>query len=239
MEFRTIKYPDNVIHIDRWMCPCCGMIFDFLPDLFPDGLGWTSYDPPLDHVDHWVDKDGNYHETDIERNEICPRCECDLSETPLQRVFVSATTSISDIEPIIKQGEGVTTEFKKIFPKPKDGHKLAKEIAAFATTQGGRIFLGVNDAGEIVGLQGIGTPLGRDSLQKSIRRVVGRIDPKVSLSVDFISNQDTHIALISIQKGKTPFCSINGTVYIRDLDSSRPATSEEIKSLVTHKKKTK
>lgn len=111
------KYPEDLIHIDRWMCPNCGLIFDFESD--PDELGWISYDPPLEHVNLWIDEKGNYHEAETERIEICPRCACNLDKNPLQRIFISATTTLDDIKPIIQNGESDLIEFmvKKLFLK--------------------------------------------------------------------------------------------------------------------------
>lgn len=225
IKFVAPKYPDDLIHIDRWMCPKCGFIFDFPPTSGPDELGWISYDPPLDHVDFWIDEKGDYHEDEIERTEICPRCSCNLDEHPLQRIFISATTNLDDIKPIIKKGEGDLIEFMVKYPD--NAHELAKEIAAFSTTKGGKIFLGVKNNGEIVGLNGIDTPEGIDELTKRIRGVAGKIIPKVDISVDTVSENEIHVAIITIRKGTMPFYECEGKVYIRELDASRPATYDE------------
>lgn len=51
---------------------------------------------------------------------------------------------------IIKQGEGVTTEFKEAYNKlPKS---LFETVCAFLNRNGGNIFLGVGDDGNIVGV---------------------------------------------------------------------------------------
>ena len=52
----------------------------------------------------------------------------------------------NDLESLINQGEGYTLEFKKAF-----SNSIGKEICAFANSKGGKIILGVNDKGEIVG----------------------------------------------------------------------------------------
>lgn len=223
--FKAPKYPDDLIHIDRWMCSNCGLIFDFSPESAPDELGWISYDPPLDNVNIWMDDDGNYFEEDIERAEICPRCACNLSENPLRRVFVSAKTTLNDIKPIIQQGEGLQTEFKVIYPETDI--KLAKEIAAFATTQGGKIFLGINDNGEAIGVKGVDTPKGKDDLTKRIRNLAEKIKPKVDISVDFVFETDIYIVIITVRKGVMPLYEYEGKVYIRFLESSREATFDE------------
>ncbi len=47
------------------------------------------------------------------------------------------------------RGEGQNLEFKREFPK--QATDLAKEIAAFATSNQGTILLGVSDSGDLVG----------------------------------------------------------------------------------------
>jgi len=47
-----------------------------------------------------------------------------------------------ELDFIIQEGEGQFIEFKENIDK-----SLAKEIVAFANSQGGRIFLGITDSG--------------------------------------------------------------------------------------------
>ena len=64
----TIKEP---LHIKRWMCGNCGLIFDFQFDEFEPG--WPKFDPPL----------YNYDFDESKRRELCPRCNVDFDELPL------------------------------------------------------------------------------------------------------------------------------------------------------------
>jgi len=50
----------------------------------------------------------------------------------------------------IKDGEGKTIEFKAELP---NSHALAKTIIAFSNTGGGKLIIGVNDQGTIIGLK--------------------------------------------------------------------------------------
>ena len=47
---------------------------------------------------------------------------------------------------VLQQGEGQFIEFKEKLDK-----KVAQEIVAFANSEGGRIFLGIDDKGKIKG----------------------------------------------------------------------------------------
>lgn len=56
----------------------------------------------------------------------------------------------ADIERLAGRGEGQTLEFKQRTPEPP---RLAKEIIAFANTDGGRLIIGIEDDGNVVGVK--------------------------------------------------------------------------------------
>ncbi len=56
----------------------------------------------------------------------------------------------SELWEIIANGENSGVEFKRDDVRPE---QLAKEVVAFANVQGGRILLGVEDDGQVTGLQ--------------------------------------------------------------------------------------
>ncbi len=216
------------LHVDRWMCSNCGLILDYQFD--PGELGWPKFDPPLHAAYYWEDEEGQHYE-EPERKELCPRCDFDFEKTPPVRVRVSPMNQLSDLSDMIQQGEGETLEFKKEFPK--DANKLRKTIAAFTTTQGGNILLGVDDRGDIVGFPGIDTPQGKDNLQKRIRGLLGQIQPTVEIRIDFFSDKKgLDAAVITVPRGPQPIYTIDGKVYIRELQQTRAASAEEITALV-------
>jgi ATP-dependent DNA helicase RecG len=55
-----------------------------------------------------------------------------------------------DINKIVAQGEGISIEFKKATDKVPTS--LYETVTSFANTNGGIILLGVDDNGEIVGI---------------------------------------------------------------------------------------
>ena len=78
-----------------------------------------------------------------------------------------ADKTISEAMPELRAcGEGTTTEFKVDFPPQI--HTLAEEVAAFATSGGGTILIGVADDGNVVGLDD-------EQRDKSFHRVQGVI----------------------------------------------------------------
>src|SRR5437667_8438542 len=55
-----------------------------------------------------------------------------------------------DLSELLQAGEGQRLEFKEEAIKPSD---LAETLVAFANAQGGIVIIGVNDAGEPVGMR--------------------------------------------------------------------------------------
>ena len=52
-----------------------------------------------------------------------------------------------ELQFILQQGEGLNTEFKE------GVNGIEKEIVAFANSNGGRIFLGIDDKGKVKGVK--------------------------------------------------------------------------------------
>lgn len=59
---------------------------------------------------------------------------------------MARTSAIYDL---IKQGEDQQLDFKQHISSP---HKIARTIVAFANSEGGRIIIGVDDSGDVVGV---------------------------------------------------------------------------------------
>jgi predicted HTH transcriptional regulator len=56
----------------------------------------------------------------------------------------------ADVQRLAGRGEGQTLEFKRRAPEPA---RLAKELIAFANTDGGRLLIGVDDDGTVTGVK--------------------------------------------------------------------------------------
>ncbi len=66
--------------------------------------------------------------------------------------LLACTTGMTrrELEQLVDLGEGISVEFKRRAPRPV---RIAKEAVALANTNGGRIVLGVNDDGTIMGVE--------------------------------------------------------------------------------------
>lgn len=136
------------------------------------------------------------------------------------------------LERDLQKGESQGIEFMADFPR--SARDLAKEIAAFATSNAGTIYLGVNDDGKLSGVSDVKNLrdiTGKDAFQKRIQGTCGTIKPSIRVKVDFLEKLGKIIIRISVPKGVEPMYYCRGIPYLRDLTSSRPAKPSEVKEL--------
>lgn len=84
--------------------------------------------------------------------------------------------TLPDLARLAAAGEGLTIEFKKRVPRPE---RLAREVIAFANTQGGRLLIGVDDDGTLAGL--------KDAIEEeyALREAIARhCDPPVPFGTE-------------------------------------------------------
>ena len=129
------------------------------------------------------------------------------------------------------RGENQELEYMESFPQ--NVRELAKEIAAFATSNPGTILIGVSDTGDLVGLEDALTIEGRDTLLRRIEGICrGTIKPSITPTVKFANEDDKVVLVIIVPKGSQPVYYSNHTPYIRHVTESRPAEPHEIVELV-------
>ena len=139
-----------------------------------------------------------------------------------------ADFDFSEALPVLRErGEGQALEFKREFPS--QAHELAKEIAAFATSNEGIILLGVEDNGAIVGLEGMKNPVNRDKLLRRLEGVCNKsVKPAVTPKIFWALEYDMVVLGITIPKGRQPIYYCNNIPYLRHMTSSRPAEPHEV-----------
>lgn len=143
-----------------------------------------------------------------------------------------ADEQLSNDLPILRsQGESQHLEFKKEFPS--NAQYLAKEIAAFATSNQGTILIGVSDEGDLVGISGAENQDVRDSLLKRLGGICsGTIKPAITPIAKFAYENDLIVLVINVPKGKQPIYYKGNIPYVRHFTDSRPAEPHEVLELI-------
>lgn len=135
-----------------------------------------------------------------------------------------------ELKAILATGESNTVEFKSDFPKNARG--LAKEIAAFGSTEGGRLILGVADDGSITGLA-LSTEAERKALRERIEGLCAQaISPSLEVAVDHIVVDGKEIAVINVPSGSEDVYYAGGVPYVRVMSVSRPASPQEVREII-------
>lgn len=121
-----------------------------------------------------------------------------------------------EFEFILQEGEGFKIEFKESF----DAKSLAKEIVAFANSEGGKIFIGVDDKGEIKGIKIT------NKLKSQIQDIARNCDPAVVIEIGAINN----VLIVNINEGSNKPYKCSDGFYLRQGSNSQKLSTDEIRT---------
>lgn len=131
-------------------------------------------------------------------------------------------------------GEGQHLEFKKRVPAPE---RITKEIIAFANTGGGRLLLGIDDDGTVVGV--------KDASEEEYvlqQALTNHSDPPVKVEVERVQvtrKRDVIVVVVPVSTRKPHFLvdPSNGvrTAYVRVEDMSVEASREAVRLMQVSK----
>jgi len=143
-----------------------------------------------------------------------------------------ADPQLSEEMPALRaRGESQYLEYMQSFPESI--RDLAKEIAAFSTSNAGTILIGVADSGDLIGLKGLETAERRDEMLRRIEGICqGPIKPSITPTVKFVLEADKVVLVLMIPKGNQPVYYSSNIPYIRHITQSRPAEPHEVIDLV-------
>ena len=149
--------------------------------------------------------------------------------------------TLPEITRLVALGEGLHIEFKRKVPQPK---RLAKEIIAFANTEGGRLLLGVDDDGTILGVRDAEEEeySFREALQQHCDPPVQVISERVPIS----RKRDLIMVRVPPSEARPHYLidrengTVNGTgkervAYVRVKDMSIEASREAIRLMRSRK----
>lgn len=159
-----------------------------------------------------------------------------LSRRFLRNYFAVTGMKTPSIEEAQRGGEGQSVEFKRGLSEDENRmgsveDELLKSVAAFANTNDGVIFVGIDDAGHIKGLRLDFTQ--KDRMEQKVRQLIrSRIRPTPPVQITFEEVRGFVIAKIAVARGDAPPYMIGGVIYVRDGSSDVQAQPEDVVRLV-------
>lgn len=141
-------------------------------------------------------------------------------------VKVSELT-LADLKNLIQTGESSFLEFKHSVASPE---KIAREMAAFANSKGGTILIGVEDNGEMIGVEGYHEEefwLNQAATEECI--------PKVPIEIEMMNIGARDVLIVKVPEAKEKPVYVKGKkvrqVFIRMKDQSVAASDEYVEVL--------
>jgi len=155
--------------------------------------------------------------------------------TFLRKYFVLSQTRPKTVDEAVKVGEGPTIEFKRSisFDIPDSVEQVLQTVAAFANSDDGTIFVGIEDDSKIKGLK-IEGPKQKDHLSQRIYQAVRqRIKPSPWIQVEFVEVRGFTLCTIFVPRGEDPLHFLDGVIFVRYGASDIKAEPEIVKRLLT------
>jgi ATP-dependent DNA helicase RecG len=131
----------------------------------------------------------------------------------------------TNLEKLIAQGENSGLEFKSV---KVSVDKIAREFVAFSNSQGGILLLGVEDNGDITGVQE-----SNKNYEEWITNIArNNVNPPINIEIERINYQTKIVYKIEIAKGKDkPYQTYQHQFLIRIGSTNRIATQAELMRL--------
>lgn len=135
--------------------------------------------------------------------------------------------TLQELTQLSSLGEGMHLEFKRKVPRPE---RIAKEAIAFANTHGGRLLLGVDDDGSVVGV--------RDAEEEEFAlkgALTAHCDPPLAFTTEHVQvSEKRYVIIVHVpESGDKPHFLVDGeaarTAYIRVDDMSVEASREHLR----------
>ncbi len=122
-----------------------------------------------------------------------------------------------ELKLLTKEGEGYNLEFKESLTK-----RIIPEVVAFANSIGGKILIGVNDKGEIIGTDT------SNKQRANIQNQIKQIEPKIDVEIEIVDN----VIVINVPEGDDkPYSSSEG-YFLRAGAICQKMTRDEIREFL-------
>jgi ATP-dependent DNA helicase RecG len=120
---------------------------------------------------------------------------------------------IQDLDIILSEGESYTVEFKETADK-----SLPSEVCAFANASGGRVFIGVNDNGRVVGTDV------SNAARSRVQDTINQLEPLLKVDIEVQDN----IIIVTVPEGTHKPYSCSKGFYLRSGPNSQKLDRDSI-----------
>lgn len=134
-----------------------------------------------------------------------------------------------NLKELIQRGESEVSEFKESVGEWKE---TIQTISAFANTQGGTLLIGIDDEGEMLGIQ-----IGKKTIEDLANKIKENTDPKIFPGIGVKSLNGKDIIMIKVEESKSKPVFAFDRAYKRVGRSTVRVTSEEIRKMALEGKK--
>jgi len=135
--------------------------------------------------------------------------------------------SLKDLKNLIATGESSFLEFKHKVASPE---KIAKEMVAFANTNGGRILIGIGDNGDIIGIDSYYEE--EFWLNQAAKDVCV---PPIDINIEMVHTGKKDILIVEVPESEKKPIAVKGkkkrSVYIRQADENILASDDRVEIL--------
>ena len=126
--------------------------------------------------------------------------------------------TIKEIKILIEKGEGIHLEFKQTF-----NMETIETLVAFANTEGGKVLVGVSDAGSIIGVS-----INSETVQNWLNEIKMKTSPSVLPDTDIIEIENKFVIMFSVQEYPIKPISTKGKYFKRFANSNHLLNITEV-----------
>lgn len=136
------------------------------------------------------------------------------NQLPLSKILFSHIRQLEDVD------EGYNIEYKSEWNDNFKKKHLAKVITSFANTEGGWLFVGVDDAGKFVGIEKQRT----DFSQQIGQILKTSVSPYPTFETKFVKDKDSNkgVLIVYVHEGDEPPYVCKGSIYVRIGSNKEP-----------------
>ena len=138
-------------------------------------------------------------------------------------MFFKVAMTDKQIKDIILAGENEQVEFKTSFSKT-----VGECLVAFANTKGGKVLIGIDDAGSVVG-----TSTAKESLQKWVNEIKQNTEPAIIPDVEAVKTGNRIVIIMKVQEVPLKPIAFRGRYYRRVHNANHILSLPEINDLFT------